>query len=225
MIKRIWFGSRSAGSSIAEFSAAWRDAVAGAARAPADARPLRIAAGTVLPELCGPEPRHDGTGIAWFSEPDQLRRFEDWRGPADGPVLLAEEAVLRGGDWLAGRCGRGEVSLKHLALARRADPLTPAEFSARWRDHAGRAGGTAIPEDVRGRAYVQNHPCPRVGGEWAYDAVNEVYFERGDAAGLRRRIAWFRGNGSGNAGGRSASELFGQSWFLAVQEEVVHGTA
>ena len=77
-----------------------------------------------------------------------------------------------------------------MALARRASALTATEFSERWRSHAGHlgpklrsAGVTSdssapqllvIPADVRGLAYIQNHPLPRAGGEWAYDAVNEV---------------------------------------------------
>jgi hypothetical protein len=108
-----------------------------------------------------------------------------------------------------------------MAIAVRADGLTPAEFSARWRDHAGRvrrpgaASASVIPESARGRAYVQNHPCPRTTGEWAYDALNEVYFD--DEEGLRARIDWFRENLSGQADG----DLFGRSWFIAAREEVV----
>jgi len=47
----------------------------------------------------------------------------------------------------------------------------------------------AIPDDVRGLAYVQNHPVVVDGHEWAFDAVNEVWFERLDH--LRLRQAWF----------------------------------
>jgi len=82
--------------------------------------------------------------------------------------------------------------------------------------------------EVRGRAYVQNHPDPA--GERVYDAVNEVWFD--DLAGLRARVEWFRANLSGPAGsgpagsgpvgsGPAEADLVRQSWFIAVREHVV----
>jgi hypothetical protein len=106
-----------------------------------------------------------------------------------------------------------------MALAERAAGLTAAEFSRAWRSRAGqvrRAGAervTAIPAEVRGLAYVQNHPDPA--GERAYDAVNEVWFD--DLAGLRARVEWFRVHLSGPA----EADLIRQSWFIAVREHVV----
>ena len=108
-----------------------------------------------------------------------------------------------------------------MAIAQRASGLTPAEFSRAWRGRAGQvrrpgaAEVTVIPDDVRGRAYVQNHPQPRTDGEWAYDAVNEVWFD--DLESLRTRITWFRENLSGQA----EADLVRRSWFIAVQEQVV----
>jgi hypothetical protein len=81
------------------------------------------------------------------------------------------------------------------------------------------SGLAVIPDDARGHAYVQNHPCPRAPGAgtagWVYDAVNEVYFD--DAETLRVRINWFRENLSGLA----EADLVGQSWFISVREEVL----
>jgi hypothetical protein len=137
-------------------------------------------------------------------------------------AVVVDEVVLRGADWLAERWLDGGPRYKHLALARRADGLSALEFSRRWREHAGQVGGasssappTPIPEDVRGQAYVQNHPVPRPNGDWTYDAVNEVYFD--DLDRLLGRIRWFRDNRVG----AQPAELFGASWFLAVRETVL----
>jgi hypothetical protein len=169
-----------------------------------DAR--RVVVCTVLPEFTPHAPYRILT-IEWFADdgrPD----------PAGG--VLAEEVVVRGVDWLAGRWRDGRSRLKHVALAERADGLTAAEFALRWREHAGRyrrpgeSVATEIPELARGCAYVQNHPLPGV--EQRYDAVTEVWFD--DLAGLEARIAHF-----GTAA--PADGLFGTSTFLAVREDVV----
>lgn len=224
MIKRIRFATRAEDVGVQAFSVAWRRAVAGAAQAPPEVRPSRVVVCTTLPELTGPDPRHDGIGIEWFADAAHLKRFERWLGtevPAPGildpqasPVVVAEEAVPRGAGWLERRWRDGGDKLKHLAIAVRASALTPAEFSQRWRSHAGTVGATVIPDDARGCAYVQNHPLAT--GEWAYDALNEVYFD--DVAGLRTRIEWFRDNLRDQA-----ADLVSRSWFLAVREEVVTG--
>ena len=73
-----------------------------------------------------------------------------------------------------------------------------------------------IPEDVRGLAYVQNHPL-RDDDLSPYDAVNEVYFD--DLDGLRRRVEWFRDNEIGQV----PDDLFGATSFMAVQEDVIAG--
>lgn len=221
MIKRITFASRR------------EDLPLTPSDAPSGVRPSRIVVCATLPELTGPDPRHDGVVIEWFADAAHLRRFQDWHGPGDrvppGPVIVAEEAVLRGADWLDQRWRDRGDRLKHMALAVRATGLTPAEFSRAWRRRAGqvrRAGAervTAIPDEVRGRAYVQNHPDPA--GERVYDAVNEVWFD--DLAGLRARVEWFRANLSGPAGpgpagsGAAEADLISQSWFIAVREHVV----
>jgi hypothetical protein len=171
---------------------------------------------------------HDAVGFEWFEDPDHLARFARWLttrpGPEPGAVEIptvtveVEEVVLRGQDWLERRWRRGGNALKHMAIARRAEGLTPSEFSDRWRARAGTvrapgaAAAVAIPGEARGQAYVQNHPRPRTGGEWAYDAVNEVYFD--DLEGLRRRIAWFEDTLSGG----TEDDLVRENWFLAVDE-------
>jgi hypothetical protein len=216
VIKRIRFATRAPGEPAAAFATAWTDAVAAAVRAPLAARPVRVAACTSLPDLSGPEPRHDGIGIEWFTDVEHLRRFRRWLDGADAsPVVVAVESVMRGADWLERRWRVGGERLKHMAVARRAAGLSPAEFAERWRAHAGQAGTTAIPDPAKGRAYVQNRPCPRTDGEWPYDAVNEVWFD--DLDGLRTRIDWFRDN----LDPRRPDDLFGQSWFLAVREVVL----
>ncbi|MFB4309719.1 hypothetical protein [Actinomadura sp. GTD37] len=212
MIKRITLVTGDEGA------ADLRDAAAGALDAPPGVRPSRVAVSTALPGLTGPEPRHDGIGVEWFTDAGHLRRFEKWLGApgnapgsAPGPVLVAEESVMRGAAWLDRRWRDGGEKLKHMAVAVRAEGLTPAGFSERWRGHSGRN----IADQVKGLAYVQNHPVPRATGQWAYDAVNEVYFD--DIAGLRARIEWFRENLPGPV----RSDLFRASWFLAVREEVL----
>ncbi len=219
-----------------DFLAAWPAAVAAAADTPPGVRPARIAVCLTLPGLSGPGRRHDGIGIEWFADAGHLQRFTEWVstpdgrrlvGQADGvaervtsPVIVAGESVVRGAEWLEQRW-RGGSKLKHMAVAVRASGLTPAEFSRAWRGRAGQirrpgaAEVTVIPDDARGRAYVQNHPQPRTAGEWAYDAVNEVWFD--DLESLRTRIAWFRENLSGQA----EADLVRRSWFIAAREEVV----
>jgi hypothetical protein len=141
-----------------------------------------------------------------------------WKDFSDSPQMgsqepvLAIEHILRGHEWLARRWDDGGEKLKHMALATRAAGLTQAEFSQRWKSHAGNAGAAVIPREARGLAYVQNHPVP---GDWPYDAVNEVYFD--DVDGLRARVEWFRANVPNPADG----VLFGRSWLIAVREVVV----
>jgi hypothetical protein len=138
--------------------------------------------------------------------------FEADPPPVDGDVVVADEVVLRGADWLEARWSAGGGRYKHLALAVRAPGLSPEVFSTRWQAHAGTAGGTPIPDEAKGRAYAQNHPRPP--GAWPYDAVNEVWFD--DLAGLRARITWFADNGVGQP-----DDLFGATTFLAVIERVL----
>ncbi|HEX9030986.1 MAG TPA: hypothetical protein VF834_04020 [Streptosporangiaceae bacterium] len=237
MIKRLQFATRNEGLSHAAFLAAWPQAVAGAIGVPPEVRPARIAVCTTLPELTGPDRKHDGIGIEWFTDAAHLGRFLAWLDSPDGhslqrevarvvsraasPVVVADESVLRGADWLEQRWRDGGEKLKHMAIALRATGLTPGEFAQRWRSRPGQirrpgaAEVTIIPDDARGHAYVQNYPRPLAAGEWAYDALNEVYFD--DVASLRTRIEWF----SENLAGQAEEDLVRQSWFIAAREEVV----
>jgi len=183
-----------------------------------DAAAVRAVACEVIPELSDPAPPHEWITVEWFASAT-IPRASTVPFARTAPVapverlsVVAEEAVLRGAPWLERRWQDGGPVVKHMALATRAAGLTQAEFAARWRAHAGTAGGTPIPDQARGLAYVQNHPVP---GEWPYDAVNEVYFR--DLDGLRRRVEWFRSNVAASADG----SLFGQSWLLAVREVVI----
>ena len=209
MIKRIVFGGTTTDARAAD--------------AAHDVRPLRAAVCTALPGVLDSEPKHDTVTLEWFADPAHLERFEAWLDASDpravdAPTVVADELVLRGADWLEQRWRDGGPKLKHMALATRPSELSAAEFSGRWRTQAGAVtrGGTRteIPVEARGLAYVQNHPRSRAAGEWAYDAVNEVYFD--DLASLERRIAWFRDNVD-----TSGDDLVQESWFLAVREAVL----
>jgi hypothetical protein len=237
VIKRIRFASRRSGVSADELVAGWRAAAGGAAEAPVDVRPLRSTVSISLPEVTELAPVHDAVGFEWFTDPAHLDRYTRWFDTFEGQsaesqlarlvqpssrIIVAEEKVVRGVDWLAQWWrGDGEV-FKHMAVAVRAVGMTPAEFSLAWSGHAGTvsSAGTdkpaaivVIPAEVRGEAYVQNHPL--LTGTWAYDAVNEVYFN--DVADLERRIAWF----ADNMDQAAQQHLFSRSWFIAAREEVL----
>jgi hypothetical protein len=234
VIKRIRFATSRHGLAPGAFAEAWRQAVGAAADAPDGARPSRIAACTALPDIIA-GPKHDGIGLEWFSDVGHLARYEEWLGAAAArplarqleeaveldasPVVIADELVLRGADWLTQRWQEVGEKLKHMAIARRAAGLTPEEFSDRWKGRAGtiqRPGeAVVIPDEARGKAYVQNHPRPGAAGGWAYDALNEVYFD--DIGSLRARIDFFRENMTGQA----EADLVSDAWFVAAREEVL----
>jgi hypothetical protein len=94
--------------------------------------------------------------------------------------------VVRGAGALADRWADGGERFKMMACGRRNPALTRSAFLERWRAEAGRLGGDRIPDELRGVAYVQDHP---VGDDPPLDAVNEVWFDRLDD--LRRRAEWF----------------------------------
>lgn len=175
----------------------------GETAAPADVAPVRVEVGTVLGGLCAPQPpRYEQIVIEWFPDGTVL--------PQDrGTDMIVEEVVRRGADWLDSHRASGAPAYKHIAVARRAQAITTAEFKRRWHVHAGqiqaKSGTYDIPDVARGNAYLQNHPagaCP------TYDAINEVYFEDMDA--LRERVEWFASNPP------IENDLFGPSWFFAV---------
>ncbi|SHM65109.1 hypothetical protein [Cryptosporangium aurantiacum] len=200
MIKRLSFGIRGGH-------------VAAGLRTPADVRPLRVVAGPTLPAVTEDDLGYDGIAIEWFRDDAHLARFQECASePATGVVVVvADEVVVRGADWLEQRWREGGVRYKHLAVARRAEGLSAAEFSARWLGHAGRLSSTVvIPDDVRGCAYVQNH----VRGEGVYHAVNEVWFD--DAPSLWRRAGYFRD-------AVPPSDLVSWSAYLATREYVLRG--
>lgn len=121
--------------------------------------------------------------VQWFDDVDAALAAND-----GSTTVVAEEVVLRGADYLANRWAGGGERLKMMSFGRRNPRWTRQEFSARWRRDAGSVGGDAIPEDVRGLAYVQNHPLATGDDDPPFDAVNEVWFERLDL--LRRRGAY-----------------------------------
>ena len=156
-------------------------------------RPSRVAVAVPLSGF--PEPPFAAVDLQWFPDVAEALANEAWLASVDPELaagscrVVVEEVVVRGQDYLAGRWKAGGDRYKMMSFGRRHPDLTPVEFSAQWRGHAGRLGGEQIPDEVRGLAYVQNHPVPVEGHEWPFDAVNEVWFERLDD--LRRRRDWF----------------------------------
>lgn len=242
MIKRLLFGTRNPAVSRQDCVAAVRRAAAATAAAPAGGRPVRVTVCTDLPEITMTSPDaaslSDIVRVEWFPDEAGLERFRGWLAgpagqesarpldevllPAARATVVADELVARGAQWLERRWRDiDRITFKHLAMTRRAPGLTPAEFSRRWAEHAGRvraagaAAAVVIPEPVRGLAYVQNHPRPRAVGEWPYDAVNEVFFD--DVDGLWARVDWFRGTVAGGVD----PDLFDQPHFLAAREEIL----
>ena len=184
--------------------------------APGGGRCLRVAVNAVMAELTCDDPWWNTVIEEWFEDsPAVAAAAPVTTSPASAVVVAASESVMRGAPWVEQRWRDGGEKVKHMAVARRAAGLTPAQFARQWRSHAGIAGGTPIPDAARGHAYVQNHPVPRAAGEWAWDAVNEVYFD--GVAGLRARVEWFRANVAPSAG----SDLFGESHLIAVREVIV----
>ena len=230
MIKRIRLATAKRGLGREEFAGGWREAVAAAASAPERVRPARLTVSVSLPEVAAGQ-RHDGVALEWFGDREHLRRFESWLGTPPGravqrlrsevieldasPVVVASERVVGGADWLERRWQEGGPKLKQLAIATRADGLTLAQFLERWRGQSGTVGAGPIPDALRGRAYVQNHPLAGGDRAWAYDAINEVYFDDVDSllagsAYLERELA-----------GGAESDLVRATWFVAVSEDPV----
>ena len=230
MIKRIRLAAGKSGLGPEEFSRRLSAAAAAAAAAPERARPARLAIATALADVAADQ-EYDGVGLEWFTDEEHLLRYEAWLGHPDGavhakllgdavdldasPVVVTDERVVRGAGWLERRWADGGPALKQLAIATRAAGLTLPQFLDRWRSRAGKIGATPIPEAYRGRAYLQNHPRIMAGRDWAYDAINEVYFD--DAEGLLARIAYF----DRELAGQAENDLVGANWFLAVREEPV----
>jgi hypothetical protein len=187
--------------------------------APHDARPARVTVATVVPGIVD-APRHESMVTLSFTDHDHLHRYLAWSGIGRrDDVTVTDDHVVRGAEWLEQRWVRGGSAFKHVAVAHRADGLTLGEMLERWSNHGGtvqRPGesATTIPEDVRGLAYVQQHP--RVEGDhaWPYDAITQVWFD--DLEALQARADWFA---SGPGSGPQA--LFQQSWFLALREDVL----
>ena len=230
MIKRIRLATGKNGLGREEFSGRWRDAVAAAASAPEPARPIRLTVSTALPEIVANQ-KYEGVALEWFTDREHLLRFESWLCTPDGhaserlmgeaveldatPVVVTDERVARGADWLEQRWQDAGPKLKQLAIATRADGLTLPQFLDLWRSRAGTIGATPIPEAFRGLAYVQNHPLVDADRDWAYDAINEVYFDEVDS--LLARIAYFERELTE----RSENDLVSANWFLAVREELI----
>jgi hypothetical protein len=227
LIKRIRLVTSKKDLGTEKFSRLWGDAVAIVAASPEPVRPVRLTVAAAAPDVVADQ-KYDGVGLEWFTDEEHLLRFETWLGTADGqeterflggavdldasPVVVTGENVVRGADWLERRWQSGGPKLKQLAIATRANGLTLQQFLDLWRSRAGKIGAAPIPEAYRGLAYVQNHPRAMDGRDWAYDAINEVYFD--DVKSLRARIAYFDRELTDTA----ESDLVSANWFLAVRE-------
>lgn len=244
MIKRIRLIARPPGVTPAVFTAWCLGVVAGAALAGPDARPSRITASMVLPELSDPGDEHadghDGIATEWFTSEPHLARFESWLAalPDLTSLLGRPDDSSRPDDGPRGsRCSHRQMG--RLVVAREHALRGEPWLARRWRDGGGRlkhmalvtrAGLSAEEFSRRWRAHAgtagSSIPAEARGcacvqnhpmpGEWPYDAINEVYFD--DLAGLRARVRWFRDNVPGPADGG----LFGQSRLIAVREVVLY---
>lgn len=186
--------------------------------------PVRCTRNLVLTDGPPADPPHRVIDTATFEDlahADRFRRAIEGdvpHSPYDpGTIAVATEVVARGEEWLTARWLDDATSYKHMALARRADGLSRDEFAERWKAHAGAAGATPIPDELRGLAYVQNHAS--LGGttdaEPSYDAINEVWFDDLDL--LRARHRWL----AENLPPPNDDDLFGERHLLLVEEQVV----
>jgi hypothetical protein len=180
--------------------------------------PYRVAVATPVESADLPAPPFAAVDLQWFDGAEAALGHESWLRSVDPGLcvgtwqVVAEELVLRGHDYLRARWESGGRRYKMMSFGRRNPRLTPEEFSARWRSHAGRLGGERIPDDVRGLAYVQNHPLLVAGRTWPLDAVNEVYVEQLDD--LLRRHAYLASRQ------QSADDLMSptETWSMCVEE-------
>lgn len=199
---------------------------AGRAYAPGAPTRATLATSVELPGL--PPPRFAAVEVVWpggAARADGLSGDSAAAGIRDGEttaasgvvadaravVVAVDEVVGRGADALAARWVDGGERFKMMSFGRRNRALTRAEFVERWRAEAGRLGGDRIPDDLRGSAYVQDHPR---GDDPPFDAVNEVWFDRLDD--LRRRAEWF-------AARPVPADLMSpaECWSLCLRETVV----
>ena len=185
--------------------------------------PYRVAVATPVASADLPEPRFAAVDIQWFDGAEAALAQERWLRSVDPELggaawqVVAEELVLRGQDYVRRRWEAGGPRYKMMSFGRRNPRLTAEEFSTRWRDHAGQLGGERIPDDVRGLAYVQNHPLRVEGRTWPLDAINEVYVE--DLGQLRRRYAYLAARQAGQPG-QGADGLMSptETWSMCVEE-------
>jgi hypothetical protein len=177
--------------------------------------PYRVTVATPVEADDLPEPPFAAVDLQWFADAEAALRQVDPELGVGKWEIVAEELVLRGDDYLRNRWEAGGPRYKMMSFGRRNPALTPEEFSARWRGHAGQLGTERIPDDVRGLAYVQNHPVPVEGRSWPLDAINEVYMERLDD--LRRRHAYLA------ARQPSADDLMSptETWSMCLEESPV----
>lgn len=158
-----------------------------------DRAPLRVSFAVPLVADGLPSPAFDAVEVVWLAGgveqlalDEPLRSFDPALAPGEGSVaIVVEEVVGRGADALTARWADGGPRPKMMSFGRRARTLSREDFADRWRAEAGSLGGEPMPDEVRGIAYVQDHP---VGDDPPFDAINEVWFD--DAAALGSRARW-----------------------------------
>jgi hypothetical protein len=197
---------------VADLAARWASALTAVAGVPGHdpaaglawpGRPDRVVLGVPVAEPDFPPPPYAAVDIQWFATAADALANEEWLVSVDpslalgwppvggGPScrVVATELPLRGPEDPAALWATGGERFVMMSFGRRDPRLTLPEFLERWRHEAGSLGGQAIPDEVRGHAYVQDHPLVLPGHEWSYDAVNEVHLAQLDH--LRIRRDWF----------------------------------
>ena len=159
------------------------DRWAPAAERPGGAARVTLATALDLPGLS--PPRYAAVEVTW-DDSSPGASAPGWAADDGALVVAVDEVVARGADALAARWAHGGERFKMMSFGRRNPALSRDEFVERWRTEAGRLGRDPIPDDLRGLAYVQDHP---VDDDPPLDAINEVWFDRLDD--VRRRARWF----------------------------------
>jgi len=161
--------------------------------------PHRLTVCEAFGDAGGGPPEYDGVTVAWFDDVEAGPRVRGRMDTGVGPVRRYRRVRRRDRrgarparpDYIDARWEQhgNEQKVKMMSVAKRADGLSPAEFSERWKTQSGRHGDSKMPPEVLGMAYAQNHPVPVAEHEWPYDAVNEVWFD--DRKGCSARLDYF----------------------------------
>ena len=221
--------------------AATRSSPRGATRSPGSStrRPTpgrtRVTRCVTLPDVDGGDAQHDAISLEWFADADHLERYHVWLeagtdgksrshrralDPDASPLLVADERVMRGADWLEQRWRAATTRSTH--GRRRSEHAGSRRPSSRSSGRAaparsGRPGATGDRDPRSSRAAWRTCRTTRARGRRASGPttrLNEVYFD--DLESLRRRIEWFREHLLDQE-----DDLVRENWFIVAREEVV----